>query len=233
MEEPDESIAQQLKVNPTETTLVMSVTPDLPAAKAGLKPHDVIISIDGAKPATPERIRAAMQAKEPGASLNLGVISGGDTKDVTVTLEAWDAGRLGLADASTMVYTIDPDFGSGALDDEMRQQIEQMMREFEARFKDSTVDIQGPDGVIQQFFAPVPGGSGHTFKFVMPRGAAVATPAPSAPAAGSTAGSTSTDERIRQLEERIEKLNETIRRLEEHLKAAAEAAPTTPPAPKH
>ncbi len=213
MESPDDSVAQQLKVNPDETTLIMSVTPDLPAAKAGLKQHDLIVSIDGEKPATPERIRAALQKKSAGDAVKLGVISGGDAKEIAVTLEAWDAARLGVADANTLTYTVDPQFGGVAIDDDMRQQIEQMMKRLESQFGQGNVDIDDPNGLIQQFFAPAPGGKGHTFTFRMP--SAVAPAAPVAPPAPDAAAAT--DERIRQLEERIEKLNETIRLLEKRL----------------
>lgn len=220
MESPDDTVAQQLKVNPDETTLIMSVTPDLPAAKAGLKQHDLIISIDGEKPATPERIRAALQKKSAGDAVKLGVISGGDAKEIDVKLEAWDAARLGVADANTMAYTVDPQFGGVAIDDDMRQQIEQMMKRLESQFGQGNVDIDDPNGLIQQLFAPAPGGKGRTFTFRMP--AAVAPAAPTAPAAPDAAAAT--DERIRLLEDRIEKLNETIRLLEKRLQDTQDAA---------
>jgi hypothetical protein len=207
METPDEGIAEQLKIAPSEATIIMSVTPDLPAAKAGLKRHDVIVSVDGSKPANPQRIREVMGSKEPGSTMKLGVVSGGEARDLTVTLEAWDAERLGVG-ARAAAITLDTGLPVGTVDRDMQDQIDAMMQQFHIQFEG--LDLSNQDATINRYFAPAPGGSGRTFTFVMPGNAIPGTP---------VAPTSTTEDRIRLLEERIDKLNETIRLLEERLKS--------------
>ena len=225
MVSPDETMAQQLKVDPEQATVVASVSPDLPAAKAGIRQHDVIVSIDGQKPASPDRIRERLKGKEAGQTLSLGIVRGGEPLELNVTLDAWDAEKLGISDAEAFTFSLAPNGGSLQIDDSMREQIEQMMRQFEEQFSQNG-DV---DALIHQFFAPAPGGQGGSWRFFGPRGSAtlqqgsaIAVPAPNA--AQPTTPPSDTDDRIRQLEDRIEKLNETIRRLEELLNATAEKA---------
>jgi PDZ domain len=229
MEEPDEAMAKQLNVDREQATLIVSVTPELPAAKAGIQEHDVIISVDGSRPATPEKIRDALKAKEPGQDLKLSIVRRGEQKDVTVTLEAWDANKLGVGATNVMGFQLDPNVGMIEMDDDMRKQVEQMMKQFQERF--SNHDFMNDDEILHQFFAPMPGGQGHMFRFYGPRGggprgggprggAAMAVPAPNA----QPGQPSNTDDRIQHLEERIDKLNDTIRRLEELLKATEENA---------
>lgn len=87
--------AEQLGVKREEVTLVTSVRDDLPAAAAGLKQYDVIVSVDGQKPAPQEVIRKVLREKEPGDQMVFGVLRRGEAKDVTITLAAYDAERLG------------------------------------------------------------------------------------------------------------------------------------------
>ncbi len=225
METPDEGVAQQLKLAPSEATIIMSVTPDLPAAKAGLKRHDVIVSVDGSKPASPQRIREVMRSKEPGSTMKLGVVSGGESRELTVTLEPWDAERLGLG-GQFATMTLDTGLPPGIVDPKMQEQIDAMMQQFRIQFEG--LDLNDPDAIIDRYFTFVPGGDGRTLTFVLPGdpngqpmtvGPATTTPGGAAGLAP-TAAPSSTDERIRQLEDRIERLNETIRLLEERLKAS-------------
>jgi hypothetical protein len=220
MEMPDASVAQQIKVAPTDATIIMSVTPELPAAKAGLKKHDVIVAIDGKKPAGPQRIREVMGTKEPGSTMTFDVVSAGEARQVAVKLEAWDAERLGITEGATSI-TLVPGFLGGEVDRDMQEQIDAMMRQFQIQFDDLDVDSFNP--MLGRYLAPVPGGNGRTFTFVVPRDATIDV-APATPATPAVAPAT--EERIRQLEERIERLNETIRRMEEHLKAAEAARPS-------
>jgi hypothetical protein len=75
-------------------TMISGVYEDLPAQVAGLGEFDVIESIDGDRPASPEAIREALADKEPGDQVTLGVIQKGQRRTVKVTLEGYDAERL-------------------------------------------------------------------------------------------------------------------------------------------
>lgn len=92
---PSQETAEQLGIKREDATLVTSVRDDLPAAAAGLKVFDVIVSVDGQKPANQEVIRTVLREKEPGDELAFGVLRRGEAKDITIKLEAYDATRLG------------------------------------------------------------------------------------------------------------------------------------------
>jgi len=92
---PSQETAEQLGIKREEATLVTSVRDDLPAAAAGLKVFDVIVSVDGQKPAPQDVIRTVLREKEPGDELAFGVLRRGEAKDITIKLEAYDAARLG------------------------------------------------------------------------------------------------------------------------------------------
>jgi len=97
MAEPDESLLEQLDIDPGEAILVTKVYDGLPADKAGLKPNDIIVGIEDHKEASPELLRDVLGDKEPGDELHLAVVRKGKRRDVTIDLVAFDAGALGVA----------------------------------------------------------------------------------------------------------------------------------------
>jgi membrane-associated protease RseP (regulator of RpoE activity) len=66
------------------------VIPDLPLAQAGIRPHDIIVAVDGSPNASPEAIRAVVRAKKPGDTIAFSVVRAGRRTETTVTLAAWD-----------------------------------------------------------------------------------------------------------------------------------------------
>ena len=106
MDQPDETLAEQLHVDAEEVTVLLNVNEDTPAAKAGLQKHDIVVAIDGKSPASPQAIREALKDKEPGESVTMSVISGGKTKEVTVKLEAFDPRKLGGARARRRLHDL-------------------------------------------------------------------------------------------------------------------------------
>ncbi|MBL9149586.1 MAG: PDZ domain-containing protein [Phycisphaerae bacterium] len=221
MELPDTALADHLRLKADEVTMVGTVNADTPAAKAGLQKHDIIVSVDGSKPASPTRLREVLRAKEPGQSLGLGVFSGGSQKDVTVTLEAYDPTKLGLsADAGqTMVFSFDENDpltfvqGSNIDPEKLRKMVEQMQQRMG---RDVTINID-------ELFAPAdPGQPGAAprgfYRFQIP-----AQPTPPVPPSAPSGAAESAEARVRELEARIQSLTETIRRLEEKLNAASGA----------
>ncbi|MCL4741530.1 MAG: PDZ domain-containing protein [Phycisphaerales bacterium] len=95
MAEPGESIREHFGLAEGEGILIATVREGTPAAEAGLKPHDIIVLIDGQKPATQERLRELLRSRKPGDTLNLAIIQAGQKKDVKVVLAPYDAQRLG------------------------------------------------------------------------------------------------------------------------------------------
>jgi serine protease Do len=79
--------------------LVSSVTPNFPAAKAGLQPGDVITSIDGATIKDGDELVAIISAKHPGTTVHIGYERNG--KHLTADVSIADRAKLSALDAST------------------------------------------------------------------------------------------------------------------------------------
>ena len=62
------------------------IVPDGPAERAGLQPGDVIVAIDGKAVGDSSELIVAIRSREPGDTVRLTVRSGGDEREVTVTL---------------------------------------------------------------------------------------------------------------------------------------------------
>ena len=70
-----------------------AVTPDGPADQAGLRPGDVILSIDGRPVSVADELIVAIRAKAPGDPVTLQVRSGGDEREVRVVLQERSSGQ--------------------------------------------------------------------------------------------------------------------------------------------
>lgn len=78
------ALASQLDLEPGSAFVISTVSPGLPASKAGLQPHDVVVSIQGEGPATVERLRDTLDGKQPGDTIQLGLLRRGERMDVEV-----------------------------------------------------------------------------------------------------------------------------------------------------
>ena len=67
-----------------KSILVIAVLPDSPAKKAGLKESDVLVQIDGAKPADLPAMVKVIQSLKPGKKVKLGVLRDGKPKEIAV-----------------------------------------------------------------------------------------------------------------------------------------------------
>ena len=103
-------VARSLALADVRGALVSSVSDGSPAAKAGVERGDVIVSVDGEPVADANALRNRVASTAPGTSLALGVVRGGESKTLRVTLRALEpektadartghaqSGRLGLA----------------------------------------------------------------------------------------------------------------------------------------
>lgn len=65
---------------------VREVTPDSPAAKAGLKNGDVVVKVDGKEVADPAALTEAISARKPGDKVKLTVVRDGQEQEIEATL---------------------------------------------------------------------------------------------------------------------------------------------------
>jgi S1-C subfamily serine protease len=79
-------IAGQLGIGQVSGVLVLAVAGDGPAGRAGIRPGDVIESVEGTELTAPEKLLAELRTKNPGDTVNFTVKRGGQTRDVKVDL---------------------------------------------------------------------------------------------------------------------------------------------------
>jgi hypothetical protein len=82
--------AEHTAADGSRCAYVARVIPGLPLDAAGVRSHDVIVSVNGASDASPESVRAAVRAAKPGDTVRLVVLRAGQRIDAAVTLAAWD-----------------------------------------------------------------------------------------------------------------------------------------------
>ncbi|MES2340580.1 MAG: Do family serine endopeptidase [Pseudomonadota bacterium] len=81
-------IAHSLGMTIPSGALVAEIWPGGPAARAGLRPEDVILSVDGKPVADPAGVSYALGSSRPGEVLKLGVLRGGANLTLNLKAEA-------------------------------------------------------------------------------------------------------------------------------------------------
>lgn len=95
MSDADDVTLKRLGLEDKEGIFIDTVIDGLPAAKAGLQPNDLIVAINGEKDPSQEELRKVLREKKPGETINLKIHRKGESKDLSVTLEAYEPGKLG------------------------------------------------------------------------------------------------------------------------------------------
>jgi serine protease Do len=85
----DEDLARSFNLKDEHGALVADVVSGSPAAKAGLKAGDVIVSVDGKPMADGDALTHAVSSKAPGTAMEIGVIRDGSQKTMSVRLETF------------------------------------------------------------------------------------------------------------------------------------------------
>lgn len=83
------AVAKHLGLDPQRVSILAEVMPGLPAANAGLEPHDIIIAVEGLSDAGEATLRDAIRSKKPGDSFKVTAQRGSQTFQTTVTLVPW------------------------------------------------------------------------------------------------------------------------------------------------
>lgn len=82
----DEGLAQQFNLPSDNGALVGDVMSDTPAAKAGIKSGDVIVSVNGKAITDAHDLQLTISQMMPGTDAKLKIIRNGESRNVTVTL---------------------------------------------------------------------------------------------------------------------------------------------------
>lgn len=79
-------IAERLGLPDTRGALALAVPDGGPAAKAGIRPGDVLVKLDGEELASPEDLLAALRSRSPGQTVTVEFRRGTSTQEVKVQL---------------------------------------------------------------------------------------------------------------------------------------------------
>ena len=83
----DTGLAKQFNLPDQNGALVGDVMPDTPAQKAGLKPGDVILAINGKQVTDAHNLQLTVSQIAPGSQVTLKVVRNGVNKNIVVTLD--------------------------------------------------------------------------------------------------------------------------------------------------
>lgn len=134
----DEDLANKLGLGDTKGVLVAAVTPDGPAAKAGIEADDVILEVDGKAVAAPEDVKSVVADKKEGDKLTFKIRRGEETLDKTVEVAV---GPMGLPPGVFFrEFRSEPRAGDAFGD--IRERIQEMEKRFEQMTKDRMGDLQ-------------------------------------------------------------------------------------------
>lgn len=93
MSSVDETLRSHFGLSEGVGIVVDRVIDGLPASRAGVKARDIIVAIDG-KEVSNMTLRGSLDGKEPGARVKVRVIRKGETKEMEMTLDAYDPAKL-------------------------------------------------------------------------------------------------------------------------------------------
>ena len=97
MTEPGAALEKHLHLKPGKCAMITGVFEGLPAEVSGIGEFDVIVRIDDSDAADAASIRKILSSKDAGDTITLRVIQAGESKDLKVKLQPFDAEKLHTA----------------------------------------------------------------------------------------------------------------------------------------
>jgi len=97
MTEPGAALEKHLHLKPGKCAMITGVFEGLPAEVSGIGEYDVIVRIDDSDEADAATIRKILSSKDAGDTIILRVIQAGESKDLKVKLQPFDAEKLHTA----------------------------------------------------------------------------------------------------------------------------------------
>ncbi len=100
VQEVDQKLANAFKLGLPEGALVNSVEKDGPAAKAGVRPGDVIVKFNDRDIATSSDLPLLVASAKPGSQATLEILRGGSREHLNVTLDRLASSEVASADST-------------------------------------------------------------------------------------------------------------------------------------
>ncbi|MBM4112485.1 MAG: PDZ domain-containing protein [Phycisphaerae bacterium] len=83
------AVSKHLGIDPSKASMIVEVIPGLPAAKAGLEAHDILIAVEGLPDANEKTIRQHLRTLKAGDRIGVTYRRGNDTRKTVVVVEPW------------------------------------------------------------------------------------------------------------------------------------------------
>jgi hypothetical protein len=141
-----DEVREELELDEGEGVLVQRVIEGTPAAEAGLQENDVIVEVEGHRPATAETVREALKGKNPGDTVSMSIRREGKSKSIKVKLAAYDQGKMQQFGTQF--------FPPGADNEEMQRMLREHMRGLEGTPYGQGGQIFGPGEEGMHFRVP-------------------------------------------------------------------------------
>ena len=129
MTELPEEMADQLKVDADEVVFISRVLPDSPAEKAGLKDKDVVVAINGERPATREKVAEAIKGKDAGDEVAFTVVRSGKERTIKIELAKYDPKVMQLEIPGGLTLT-DPQ-AQREFQEKMQERMKELSRQWQ------------------------------------------------------------------------------------------------------
>jgi serine protease Do len=94
----DQTLAQSFRLDSPRGALVNQVEPDMPAARAGLEPGDVILAVDGESVDDSAVLSRLIAARKPGERVKLALLRAGEKRQIEVSLAEAPGAAVAAAD---------------------------------------------------------------------------------------------------------------------------------------